>query len=792
MFGLAADISLRIIAAAAAVGLVLVVLRVRSGAARHAAWSAVLLAMLTMPVLTAIVPRVEVPVPSALALDFGAIAGEPDAYETFVSPVGAGFTEPQASPAVTGPALDSRESPARPVVNWRTAATAIYLAGVLFFLARFAGGWLLARWLVDGATRVVCDNRAPVFESAAVATPITTGIVSPCVVLPVTWRGWPADKLHAVLAHENAHIARRDALVSLLARANRAIFWFHPLAWWLERTLAVTAEHACDETAARQVGQPRRYAEVLLDMAEAVRLREQRVSWQAIGVDGSALLGARIDRLLRADAMARMSGVQRVAVAVGCAAVLVLAIACRQQIAAAPLRPDPEVQKQIDENKARAERHQAAVAMTAADAAALERTLETNPDNVEAREKLIIFYDQAGKVTWEEKLAGIRTHALWRLAHLPETDLWIPHISKRYDPEGHAQAKQLWLEQTSKPDVTPKTLGRAAAFMSAYDKPVAEELLLRAQRMEPAGPWSERLGDLYARAIVGSLDPRYGTTDAAEARSPFALEARRKLEASTDPSLLAAAGYALVMLYRSAEAAPLGRRYLERAATLDSQNARARTALADLAYSERWRAIADRLHTTGARDAFDEFSDATYAAISALPEDDRLFYLPGAAESAYMRAESIDYTLREKPEAEREEAGKRAAAGFARARQYANDVLALAPRHPQDANNNAVIYRAHTVLGVLALKDGDREAAVKHMRTAGAAPIPAAGYTRHFGLRGRLAEYLLRAGERESVAAYLEQSADRFPLERDRLLQDAAHIRAGVMPLSYQYAEARR
>ena len=61
-----------------------------------------------------------------------------------------------------------------------------------------------------------------------------------------------------------------------------------------------------------------------------------------------------------------------------------------------------------------------------------------------------------------------------------------------------------------------------------------------------------------------------------------------------------------------------------------------------------------------------------------------------------------------------------------------------------------------------------------------------------FGLRGRLAEYLLRAGERASVAEYLEKSADRYPSERDRLLKDAAQIRAGVMPMSYQYAEARR
>jgi hypothetical protein len=794
MFVLAADTSLRIVAAAAAVGLVLVVLRVRSGAARHAAWSAVLLAMLTMPVLTAIVPPVEVPVPSTLAFDFGAIAGEPSPYEPLGTPVSAASTEARPSGAVTSPPLKAKESPSGLAFDWRVAATALYAAGALFFFVRIAAGWILARRLVARAIRVACDNRAPVFESPAVATPVTTGIVSPCVLLPVTWREWPEDKLRAVLAHENAHLARRDSLVALLAQANRAIFWFHPLAWWLERTLAVTAEHACDETAARQVGQPRRYAEVLLDMAEAVRLRGHRVSWHTIGVDGSGLLGARIDRLLKGDAMARMSVMQRGAVAVGCAAVLVLAIACRQQIVAAPLRPDPEVQKQIDSNNARMQRHRAAVAMTAAEAAALEQTLTANPDNVETRETLIIFYDQAGKVTWEEKLAGIRKHALWRIAHLPETDLWIPNISKRYDPDGYAQAKQLWLEQTSKPEVTPKTLARAAAFLTSYDKPDAEALLIRAQRMDPAGPWSYRLGDLYAGAIVGSIDSRYGAIAAAEARSPFGVEVRRKLEATSDPTLLVAAGYALMRWSAAAVSADaLGRRCLERAVTLDPQNARARSALADLRYSERWRAIQARLKTAGTRDAFNDFSDATYAAISALPAEDRLFYLPGAAESAYMRAEYIDYTARDKPEAEQAQARKRAAQGFARARQYAGDALALARTQQQAAQDNDAIYRAETALGVLALKDGNRQAAVEHMRTAAAAPMSDPGrYASRFALSSRLAEYLLRAGERASVAEYLEKTAERHLVERDRLLKDAAGIRAGVMPLSYQYAEARR
>ena len=794
MFAQAADISLRIVAAAAAVELVLVVLRVRSGAARHAAWLAVLLAMMTMPALMAIVPPVQVPVPSTLALDFESITGGRNPYADLGTPVQPASTPTLPSDVIKSPAVAAKAGPTPLAVNWRIAAITVYAAGALFFFIRMAAGWTLARRLTARAVRVACDNRAPVFESPAVATPMTTGIVSPCVLLPVTWREWPEDKLAAVLAHENAHIARRDSLVALLAQANRAIFWFHPLAWWLERTLAVTAEHACDETAARQVGQPRRYAEVLLDMAEAVRLRGHRVSWQTIGVDGSGLLGARIDRLLERDALARMTAVQRAAVAVGCAAVLVFAIACRQQISAAPLRPDPEVQKQIDDNKAREARHRSALAMTAAEAAALEQALVTSPDNLEAREKLIIFYDQAGKVSWAEKLSGIRRHALWRLAHLPDTDLWIPHISKRYDPEGYAEAKRLWLEHTSKPEVTPKILGRAAAFLNAYDKPLAEELLIRAHRMDPAGPWADRLGDLYARAIVGATDPRQYAPDAAEASSAFAAEARRKLEATNDPAMLATAGLALMRWStRAIDADSLARRFLERAATLDPQNVRARSGLADLRRTERWMAIQARLQAAGANDKFDEFSDTMYAAIAALPVEDRLFYLPGAAESAYMRAENIDYMAREKPEAGQAKARTRAAQGFARARQYANDAVGLAQNHQQAAQDHDVIYRAETVLGVLALKDGDRAAAVEHMRTAGAAPISEAGrVAARSGMRGRLVEYLLRAGERESVAEYLEKSADREPMERDRLLKDAARIRAGEMPLSYQYAEARR
>ena len=70
------------------------------------------------------------------------------------------------------------------------------------------------------------------------------GVIRPRIVLPAGWTSWPADKVSAILAHERAHVARRDPLVGALAQLNRAVFWFHPVSWWLLRTLAVTAEEA--------------------------------------------------------------------------------------------------------------------------------------------------------------------------------------------------------------------------------------------------------------------------------------------------------------------------------------------------------------------------------------------------------------------------------------------------------------------------------------------------------------------------------------------------------------------
>ena len=76
------------------------------------------------------------------------------------------------------------------------------------------------------------------------------------------------EEAEAVLAHELAHVERRDWLVLILARVAVALFWFNPLIWLLERHLVEEGEQAADARALARV-EPARYAQTLLSCARS-------------------------------------------------------------------------------------------------------------------------------------------------------------------------------------------------------------------------------------------------------------------------------------------------------------------------------------------------------------------------------------------------------------------------------------------------------------------------------------------------------------------------------------------
>src|SRR5262249_48927360 len=149
---------------------------------------------------------------------------------------------------------------------------------------------------------------------------------------------WSVEKLRAVIAHEKAHVRRRDPLVMFAARINCCIFWFHPVAWWLKGMLALTSEMSCDEAALGEVQDNRGYARILIELADDLGHRGGRFSWEGVGIQGSGSLSRRIDLILCDSKTRAVSRPRKSFLTVACAAAIVLAVACQRP--PAPLRED--------------------------------------------------------------------------------------------------------------------------------------------------------------------------------------------------------------------------------------------------------------------------------------------------------------------------------------------------------------------------------------------------------------------------------------------------------------------
>ncbi len=111
----------------------------------------------------------------------------------------------------------------------------------------------------------------PAAESEMISVPVTLGVLRPAILLPSGWREWDDTKLDAVIAHEMSHVARRDTLTQRLSLLHCAIFWFSPLAWWLNRHLADLAEQASDEAALSCGTDRKAYARTLLGFLRPCR-----------------------------------------------------------------------------------------------------------------------------------------------------------------------------------------------------------------------------------------------------------------------------------------------------------------------------------------------------------------------------------------------------------------------------------------------------------------------------------------------------------------------------------------
>ena len=110
--------------------------------------------------------------------------------------------------------------------------------------------WRLHR-KVDTAVRYK-DN---IFQSENVKSPFVLGIIKPRIYLPFNMNG---QDLEHVVAHEQAHIHRKDHWWKPLGFLLLTIHWFNPLMWLAYVLLCRDIELACDEKVIKELGNEQR------------------------------------------------------------------------------------------------------------------------------------------------------------------------------------------------------------------------------------------------------------------------------------------------------------------------------------------------------------------------------------------------------------------------------------------------------------------------------------------------------------------------------------------------------
>lgn len=106
-------------------------------------------------------------------------------------------------------------------------------------------------------------------SSRASLEPGIFGILKPVLLWPEEISERLSDEhLEAILAHELWHVRRHDNLAAAVHMVVQAIFWFHPLLWWLGARLIEERERACDEGVLATGSQRQVYAESILKTCE--------------------------------------------------------------------------------------------------------------------------------------------------------------------------------------------------------------------------------------------------------------------------------------------------------------------------------------------------------------------------------------------------------------------------------------------------------------------------------------------------------------------------------------------
>jgi beta-lactamase regulating signal transducer with metallopeptidase domain len=178
------------------------------------------------------------------------------------------------------------------------AALSLRLLASFYLLRRYRkqSSELMEPWITERvqglAQRLKLRQHITLLQTDTLAVPAVMGVLKPLVLLPTSIvSGLSVGQLELLLAHELAHIKRRDYLVNILQTLAETLLFYHPVVWWVSKVIRQEREHCCDDVALQVTGQSAvEYADVLL------KLEKSRQTLALAANSGSLL--RRVERLL--------------------------------------------------------------------------------------------------------------------------------------------------------------------------------------------------------------------------------------------------------------------------------------------------------------------------------------------------------------------------------------------------------------------------------------------------------------------------------------------------------------
>lgn len=156
---------------------------------------------------------------------------------------------------------------ANPLQVWIPIASVVWVVGIFALTVYGTISYLRVKKKISTAVLL----RDHIYQSEAVASPFVLGMIRPRIYLPFSITG--AEMLH-VIAHEEAHIRRRDHWWKPLGFAILALHWFNPLMWIAYVLLCRDIELACDERVVKDLSVEERadYSQALLHCSVGRRM----------------------------------------------------------------------------------------------------------------------------------------------------------------------------------------------------------------------------------------------------------------------------------------------------------------------------------------------------------------------------------------------------------------------------------------------------------------------------------------------------------------------------------------